>query len=105
MLTQQARGVDEPPAPAATPPVEQGPWTGGTAGEPATDSHRGRQDGPMRSTAPSLRERAFSARSLFGRVAASVATVAVAGGLMGFAHFGSFGDGHDPFPRSVVAHT
>ena len=38
-----------------------------------------------------------------GRVAASVATVAVAGGLMTFAHFGSFADMHDPFPHSVLA--
>jgi hypothetical protein len=41
---------------------------------------------------------------VLGRLAASVATVAVAGGLMAFAHYGGFGDGHDPFPRSVVAH-
>jgi len=37
------------------------------------------------------------------RLAASVATIAAAGGLMAFAHYGSFGAGHDPFPRSVVA--
>jgi hypothetical protein len=38
-----------------------------------------------------------------GKVAASIATVAVAGGLMAFAHFGGFADGHDPFPHSVIA--
>jgi hypothetical protein len=43
-------------------------------------------------------------RTRLGRVAASVVTVVLAGGLMAFAHYGSFADGHDPFPRSVVAH-
>ena len=38
-----------------------------------------------------------------GKVAASIATVAVAGGLVAFAHFGSFADVHDPFPHSVIA--
>jgi hypothetical protein len=42
--------------------------------------------------------------TLLGKLAASVATVAAAGGLMAFAHYGSFGDGHAPFPRSGVAH-
>ena len=57
----------------------------------------------MRSTAPARRERGPSARRLLGKVAASVATVAVAGGLMAFAHYGNFADVHDPFPRSVLA--
>lgn len=54
----------------------------------------------MRST---VRSRVPWFRRTPGRIAASVATVAVAGGLMAFAHFGSFADVHDPFPHSVVA--
>lgn len=58
----------------------------------------------MRSKVRAGREPGTPARRLVGKVAASIATVAVAGGLMAFAHYGGFADGHDPFPHSVVAH-
>jgi len=48
--------------------------------------------------------RAPWARRTSGKGAASIATVAVAGGLMAVAHYGGFVNGHDPFPHSVVAH-
>lgn len=57
----------------------------------------------MRSTARAECARVPWARRTSGKVAASIATVAVAGGLMAFAHFGSFADMHDPFPHSVLA--
>jgi hypothetical protein len=38
-----------------------------------------------------------------GSVAASLATVLAAAGLIAFAHLGAFDDGNDPFPHSVVA--
>lgn len=38
-----------------------------------------------------------------GRIAASLATLAAAAGLVVFAHLGAFDDGNDPFPHSVVA--
>jgi hypothetical protein len=44
--------------------------------------------------------RARSGR-LLRKVAASIGTVALAGGLMAFAHYGRFADPHDPFPHSV----
>lgn len=50
------------------------------------------------------RGRSGPPRTLLGKLAASVATVALAGGLMAFAHYGTFADGHDPFSHSVVAH-
>ena len=37
------------------------------------------------------------------KVGASVAVVAVAAGLIAFAHPGAFRDGNDPFPHSVIA--
>lgn len=36
------------------------------------------------------------------RIAASVAVVTTAAGLMAFAHYGSFDNGRDPFPYSIV---
>jgi hypothetical protein len=39
------------------------------------------------------------------KVGASVAVVAVAAGLIAFAHLGAFRDGNDPFPHSVIAPT
>ena len=57
----------------------------------------------MRSRAPSRRDRSPSDRAVLRKVAASAATVALAAGLMAFAHYGRFADEHDPFPRSVVA--
>jgi hypothetical protein len=39
------------------------------------------------------------------KVGASVAVVAVAAGLIAFAHLGAFRDGNDPFPQSVIAPT
>ena len=50
-----------------------------------------------------MTSRARSGRLLLRKVAASVATVAVAGGLMGFAHYGRIADPHDPFPRSLTS--
>lgn len=41
--------------------------------------------------------------TVWRRVLATVAVVAVAGGLMAFAAFGSFSNRHDPFAHSVVA--
>jgi hypothetical protein len=38
------------------------------------------------------------------RIAASVAAVAAAAGLVVFSHLGAFDDGNDPFPHSVVVH-
>lgn len=62
----------------------------------------------MPSQPPTHRERMRTTarpdlRTLLGKVAASVATVALAGGLMAFAHYAGFHDAHDPFPHSVVA--
>jgi hypothetical protein len=37
------------------------------------------------------------------RIAASLAAVAAAAGLIAFAHLGAFHDGNDPFQHSVVA--
>ena len=56
----------------------------------------------MTSTAPRARHRGRAGRSLLAKVAASAATVSLAGGLMAFAHYGGFADGHDPFPHSVT---
>jgi hypothetical protein len=39
------------------------------------------------------------------KVAASLAAVAAAAGLIAFAHLGAFDNSNDPFPRSVIAHT
>ena len=41
--------------------------------------------------------------TVWRKVLASLAVVAVAGGLMAFAAFGSFSNEHDPFPHSVLA--
>ncbi|WP_167761533.1 hypothetical protein [Blastococcus sp. CT_GayMR19] len=38
------------------------------------------------------------------RVAASLAAVAAAAGLVAFSHLGAFDDSNDPFPHSVVVH-
>lgn len=41
--------------------------------------------------------------TVWRKVLATVAVVAVAGGLMAFAAFGSFSNSHDPFAHSVLA--
>lgn len=41
--------------------------------------------------------------AVWRKVLASLAVVAVAGGLMAFATFGSFSSAHDPFAHSVLA--
>ena len=41
--------------------------------------------------------------TLWRKVLATLAVVAVVGGVMAFAAFGSFENSHDPFPQSVVA--
>jgi hypothetical protein len=38
------------------------------------------------------------------KVAASLAAVAAAAGLVAFSHLGAFDNSNDPFPHSVVVH-
>lgn len=74
--------------PRARVRVNRIPGTGGVPGAGVTEGDVVRQAARV---------------TVWRRVLATVAVVAVAGGLMAFAAFGSFSNRHDPFTHSVVA--